>query len=73
MEYLILTILVIVVVCMLTGKPIKITIEYKEPQTQLIPLDVSEANEKHDKEQEKETPDLADIAEVLKEVIAHAD
>ena len=71
MELLVLTILIIAVACMLTGKPIKIQIEHKQPQTQLIPLDVSEANEKHDKEQAKEVPDLADIAEVLREVIAY--
>ena len=70
MELLITTLLVITVACMVTGKPIKIQIEHKQPQSQLIPLDISEANEKHDKEQAKEVPDLADIAEVLKGVIA---
>ena len=70
MEYLILTVLIIAVACMLSGKPIKIQIEYKQPDVKII--DVEDENEKQTKELEKvQNNILKDVAEVFKEVVAY--
>ena len=70
MSYLILTLLVILVACMLSGKPIKIQIEQKHPEVKIV--DATEENNKQDEELEKTKDNiLKDVAEVFKEVIAY--